>query len=79
MPTLEELQKQVDELKAWKEQKTRQQFRFPLDQESKNAVQQDVLVFTGQAVEPVTLLTGNTALECRINNRVLWILAEEQP
>lgn len=77
--TLEELQKQVDELKAWKEQKTRQQFTFPIDTESQNTFQKDMLVFTGQEVTPVGLLADLTALEVKVNDNTFWLLASLIP
>ncbi len=47
MDQIKQLQTQVAELMAWKEQKIRQQISYPLDVASKNILNQDFLMFDG--------------------------------
>ena len=52
--TNEEMQKEIMELKKWKEEKERQQLKFPLDIFSQDILRDRMLVFADKSTSTIT-------------------------
>lgn len=61
---IQQLEKQVKDLLAWKESKTRQQLSYPLDQASRDILSKDTFIWTGVFAEDGVNYTGAI---CKIN------------
>lgn len=72
---IQQLERQVQELLAWKEQKTRQQISYPLDQQSKEIANRDNLVLTGAIIAPIGLVPSSHYLPGEINGRQFFLIA----
>lgn len=73
------LRSKVAEFEKWKAERELQQISFPLDYASREIVQENFIVATGNVVIPVGLLSANTALEIKVNDQFYWILVSPSP
>lgn len=72
---IQQLERQVQGLLVWKEQKTRQQLTYPLDQQSKDITNRDNLVLTGAIIAPIGLVPTSHYLPGEINGRQFLLVA----
>ena len=73
---IQQLKVQIANLMKWKDEKSRQQLRYPIDQESKRILYKPFIWQTGAIIVPVGLInTPLSTLEVKVNNKYYWVLA----
>lgn len=71
---IKQLRTRVEELLKWKQEYLNQQVKFPLDFTSKNLVQKNLLITTGNYTSSIT---ADLWLEVVINEKVYWLACTE--
>ncbi len=68
-----QLTQQIEELTKWKEETTRKQFSYPIDQVSKSIIDINHLVATGKVTTPPAY---DTVIEVKFKDSIYWISAK---